>query len=324
MEVKTLGFFIGFKCAAAKCRHNCCTGWQIDVDDETLKKYKNYKGGYGKTLLGGVDFTGKRFRTTDGKRCAFLNKDNLCDLIINLGEDYLCDACREHPRYRNYLSDRMEYGVGVCCEESAKAVINYAATARPVTLCDDGETPVPLSPREREFEKTALAFREKALGVFQNRDLSFNERVCLAFDLCGVSGREFLAFGWKDEFLKLERLGDGWRERIENADFTADLSAVFSDADYSVPFEQLAAYFIHRHVINAVDNTDLKSRLLFCVLSLYAIYAVFTGERAKADGGRILLADVAREYSAQVEYSDENVNALLDLTDRFAIKPTRP
>ena len=28
--------------------------------------------------------------------------------------------------------------------------------------------------------------------------------------------------------LKLERLGDGWRERIENADFTADLSAELS------------------------------------------------------------------------------------------------
>lgn len=324
MEVRTLGFFIGFKCAAAKCRHNCCTGWQIDIDDETLKKYKKYKGGYGKTLLGGVDFKGKRFRTTDGKRCAFLNKDNLCDLIINLGEDYLCDVCREHPRYRNYLSDRVEYGVGICCEESAKAVINYTPTARTVTLCDDGEAPVSLSPEQREFEKTALSFREKAFGIFQNRDLSFNERFNLAFDLCGVSGRDFLAFGWKDVFLKLERLGDGWRERIENAVFTADLSTVFPDSDYSVSFEQLATYFIHRHVVNAVDKTDLKSRLLFCVLSLYAIDAVFTGERAKTDDGKVLLADVAREYSAQVEYSDENVNALLDLIDRFSITSDRP
>ena len=29
-----------FKCIAEKCKHTCCIGWQIDIDDETYDKYK--------------------------------------------------------------------------------------------------------------------------------------------------------------------------------------------------------------------------------------------------------------------------------------------
>ena len=28
-----------FQCLANQCRRNCCIGWKIDIDDETLARY---------------------------------------------------------------------------------------------------------------------------------------------------------------------------------------------------------------------------------------------------------------------------------------------
>ena len=30
----------GFRCIAGKCRHSCCIGWEIDIDEKTYEKYR--------------------------------------------------------------------------------------------------------------------------------------------------------------------------------------------------------------------------------------------------------------------------------------------
>ena len=30
-----------FKCKADKCKHSCCKGWEIDIDEDTLLYYKS-------------------------------------------------------------------------------------------------------------------------------------------------------------------------------------------------------------------------------------------------------------------------------------------
>lgn len=41
------------------------------------------------------------FRLNEKGYCHFLNKAGLCRLVLELGEDALCDICREHPRFTN-------------------------------------------------------------------------------------------------------------------------------------------------------------------------------------------------------------------------------
>ena len=33
-----------------KCKHNCCIGWEIDVDEEKLAYYKHVQGALGDRL----------------------------------------------------------------------------------------------------------------------------------------------------------------------------------------------------------------------------------------------------------------------------------
>ena len=32
-------YYEEFKCIAQKCKHSCCVGWEIDIDDDTLAYY---------------------------------------------------------------------------------------------------------------------------------------------------------------------------------------------------------------------------------------------------------------------------------------------
>ena len=43
-------YYPTFRCIAGACKHSCCIGWEIDIDEETLTKYKNMSGPLGDRL----------------------------------------------------------------------------------------------------------------------------------------------------------------------------------------------------------------------------------------------------------------------------------
>lgn len=113
-----------FECIASKCKHNCCIGWEIDIDDATYEKYMSIEGDFGQRLKDGIiqnaDGT-HSFKLVENDRCFFLNENNLCDIILNLSEEYLSDICTEHPRF--YVEDEngeTVMGYGLCCEEAGR------------------------------------------------------------------------------------------------------------------------------------------------------------------------------------------------------------
>ena len=45
--------------------------------------------------------------------------------ILSCGENVLCNICKDHPRFRNFRSDRTEVGLGLACEEACRLILNY-------------------------------------------------------------------------------------------------------------------------------------------------------------------------------------------------------
>ena len=43
-------YYKKFRCIAGDCRDNCCIGWEIDVDGDTLRKYEKIGGDFGARL----------------------------------------------------------------------------------------------------------------------------------------------------------------------------------------------------------------------------------------------------------------------------------
>ena len=118
-------YYNEFACIADKCSHTCCVGWEIDIDEITLEKYKNLSNAYSEKLIPSIDMSDvPHFRLSRGDRCPHLNESGLCEIILNVGESYLCDICREHPRFYNPVGDRMEVGLGMACEEACRLILS--------------------------------------------------------------------------------------------------------------------------------------------------------------------------------------------------------
>ena len=48
-------FYPEFHCIASACRHSCCVGWEVDVDPETLARYRQVPGAFGRRLADQID-----------------------------------------------------------------------------------------------------------------------------------------------------------------------------------------------------------------------------------------------------------------------------
>lgn len=290
----------GFSCIAGACRHSCCLGWEIDIDEETLRRYQTVPGALGERLREAIEETdgAAHFRLTPEERCPFLNGDNLCDLIIAMGEDSLCQICADHPRFRSEWSDRTEVGFGLCCEAAGRLILGWREPVRLVTVDDDGAEEEP-----DEEEAALLALRDELIAQMQNRAMPFEDRLNALSERCRYPDRPW--HEWRDFLLSLERLDSAWE--------TA-LNALPDDPpplgpEWDVPFEQLAVYLLFRHLPGALEDGDVQGRARFCVLVTELLRALLAVRSEPTMEG---LVELTRLYSSEIEYSDENVGAILD------------
>ncbi|MGN1111181.1 MAG: flagellin lysine-N-methylase [Oscillospiraceae bacterium] len=99
-------YFSSFRCIGGTCRFSCCVGWNISMTDGEVEKVKNAPdcSPHVRSLMESsferTESEPKRNRVVTGKgfRCPMLTEDNLCVVQKELGEDYLCETCREFPR----------------------------------------------------------------------------------------------------------------------------------------------------------------------------------------------------------------------------------
>lgn len=136
MKTFAPSYYRDFHCLGGACRHTCCVGWEIDVDEESVRRFS--ADADTAPFLDTEDTP--HIRLSDGERCPFLQNDGLCKLILTKGEDFLCDICRDHPRFRNFFSDRTEIGLGLVCEEAARLILSSEESLTLTCLSDDGET----------------------------------------------------------------------------------------------------------------------------------------------------------------------------------------
>ena len=127
-------YYNDFKCIMDKCRHTCCVGWEIDIDRDSLEKYKVYP-----EIMDKIDFNDVPHFKLECGRCPFLRQDNLCQMILDHGEDFICQICTDHPRFRNFWTGRTEIGLGLVCEEAARIILLRDKPMKLEIIDDDGK-----------------------------------------------------------------------------------------------------------------------------------------------------------------------------------------
>lgn len=128
-------YYIDFRCKADKCLHTCCAGWAICIDEASLARFKKDPD-----ISARID--DGCFILREDERCPFLRDDNLCQMIIDHGEEYICDICREHPRFYNAFPDHIEAGIGLVCEEACKLALEHSSSFDLVSE-DGSQMPLP-------------------------------------------------------------------------------------------------------------------------------------------------------------------------------------
>ncbi len=297
MKLYAPSYYQNFVCIADRCRHTCCVGWEIDVDEETMEVYRSLSQGYGKTVAQSIeDGEAPHFRLLAGDRCPHLNEQGLCRIILSMGESYLCEICREHPRFYHDTPRGKEVGVGMACEEAARLILSsdgYADFIEVGVLAGR-------APRKRgAFDP--LALREEIYAILGDKSLPYAARLHYIAEAYGVSPLAHTDAEWRTRLQELEYLDEAHRELFVR--YTSE--SVVAEA-WEEPLCHALAYFVFRHCSAARDASEFRAALgfaLFCERLIASVAAHGTGTLE-------WLAEVSRTVSEELEYSEENTDTL--------------
>ena len=125
-------YYKKFKCLASDCPATCCAGWQIMIDDKSLKKYASCPGIFGNRLVNSINWEEGRFKQYHS-RCAFLNEQNLCDIHLEKGPDFLCRTCRRYPKHVEVYENEREISLSLSCPMVARLLLDKTDQAQFLT-----------------------------------------------------------------------------------------------------------------------------------------------------------------------------------------------
>ncbi|MCI9077312.1 MAG: hypothetical protein HFH68_00100 [Lachnospiraceae bacterium] len=122
-----LGLYNGFRCSAGSCNYTCCSGWRIVVSDEDFKRFGNIQDRVlREDILSNIykaDGT-RYFSTKSGGKCSMLDKDGLCRIQRNAGEEMLCNTCRKFPRLAAKHNGLLWISMAASCPVTADYIVN--------------------------------------------------------------------------------------------------------------------------------------------------------------------------------------------------------
>lgn len=286
-------YYQKFRCAAGACAHTCCVGWEIDVDEKTAARYEALEGKAGHAVRAALlqDEEGTHIALTADDRCPFLDGEGLCRIISTLGEDFLCEICREHPRFYNTVGTCMECGLGASCETAARLILeepDYRTLVAVGEVKDIAEEPAP------SFDVAGA--REALYSILSDGTQPLAARLAQIRERYAILSLSPTAY--RVLFTSLEYLDEAHRALF--ADFTGALDC---SPETERAAERFFAYLVYRHTGAAQDASDFRAAvgLAFLLTELFLQLIEVNG-----------LAPVvsARIVSEEIEYSLDNTAAI--------------
>lgn len=339
MELTFPAYYPDFVCTADRCRDNCCrTPWEIVVDRATVGYYRSLPEPLRSRLLAGLaeDESGDVLIRPEGGQCPFLTEQGLCSLVLELGEEHIGEICALHPRYREWFPGRMEIGVGLCCEEAARLILSDPAPAEFETCLTDAEDE---EEEDVPLYLPLLELRDRLFSLVQDRTRPLSRRLASCLRLA-VSVQEQINRGEVPDpasplspleaepgrpvlsaaaalHREMEALEPSWTRDLE------DLWAHREELDWSgfadalgervYAYEHMAVYLLFRYFLKGVydENPLVKVQQAVVMLLMTAALGVRVWQRT----GAFPLArqiETARQYSKEVEYSEDNMELLAE------------
>lgn len=290
MTVYFPSYYNSFKCVADKCRHSCCIGWEIGVDDATLRDYSTLSGELGDEIRLNI-LPDSTIKLCEDDRCPFLDELGLCRIISAMGDSCVPMICQEHPRFYHRAGDRVEGGIGMSCQEAARIILSSDGFAETVELERFAE-----AADETDFD--TLTHREYIYSVLSSR-CSYREKLSKIAERYNIK-LPFTPEYWREIFASLEYL------EKENAE-SFSVGKIEKRIENHKYLARFLAYLVFRHVSVADSLDNLRARVGFCLL----LTSVLENLIAERDVGFAEICEFARIISEEIEYSEDNTASLI-------------
>ena len=276
-------FYKNFLCKADKCKHSCCKGWEIDIDEETAGKYLAMTGELGAEIRQNI---GKNedsyfFKLTEDERCPFLQKNGLCKIILNIGEENICEICTMHPRFFTMLDDVELCGVGLSCEKTCELLLGDEKAL--VFYIEDTE-------EEVSFSEVLSVIGLNLPNEMQEFSLAVNaENINKVLEI--MAKTEPIDENWSKELSIMQDMDNvelKAKEYLENSDKNI--------------LNKIYQYILYRQLERLVD-IDIEALINYAQYSILFIilHTMISKE----------LGESVRRWSEQIEYDTDNVDLIL-------------
>lgn len=353
MKLRAPSYYKNFKCIANMCKNNCCkAGWEIDIDNDTATVYKNISCNMNNKLNNNLsyDISNKlnknisydntpHFILDKNGICPFLNKNNLCEIYIELGEKNLCQICKDHPRYYEWFNNVKECGIGLCCEEAARIILTDENTFStyeveiPTETCDSYDV---------ELYTYLLNARAKIISYLERNDIPLKNRIQdvlwyaytlqLNIDNNLLDDEEIINIkidkknnikNILEYFLSLNFNSKKWPTFLKNNIKFCDIFFQKNDNNFNYFFNKnlkinnylknISIYFIWRYFLKGTFDGDILSKVKLMAISVAILYYLFYCEYKQSSNLTLEnIIDIVRNYSEEIEYSEDNLQKLAD------------
>ncbi len=335
MKTRILSCFRDFHCIAGACRDSCCIGWEIDVDEQSFRRYQTLTGPFGEELRANIatEPDGTHHYILEGERCPFLNEQGLCRQILALGEDVLCEICARHPRFYETFGEVQEMGMGLACEEAARLLFT---DDHPLTLLEQGAGTGPEGEDGAVYD-FLLEWREQCFAAACDPEQTIHQRLGALLLLgrqadAALQGENFIlepapelcpgqGLLWLERLTELEPIDGEWTEALEDGLAAAEYPELLEDFAEAVEvrdYERLLVYLLFRYALKSVWDWEPAYWINFAVFCVLTVELLDFG-RWLRNGQRFTMQDrqdTARIFSKEIEYDPDIVEGLGDLFEQ--------
>jgi hypothetical protein len=225
--------------------------------------------------------------------CPLLREDGLCRVVLELGEDSLCDTCHMHPRFYKYIEGLELCGVGLSCEESVEKLLATEGDQLQFTIeDDDGEFTTDDRPvLENIFDLLALGINPAICQFTPNHSIRYCQELINLYKETEPIDEE-----WTKQLAHLE-------DMLSSTTATNTTDLLNLDAQETATLNKVYQYILYRQ-IDMLAEYSLESLVRYAFDATLFI-ALLTHQFGN-------LPEQIRRWSEQIEYDEDNVSYLFN------------
>lgn len=313
MKVLKPFYYDDFHCIANKCIDNCCIGWNVYIDKNIYKKYKKVKGVFGKKLSNSInrikhngnDLSYGKIKLKNNI-CPMMNEEKLCDVYINLGEEYLCNTCKVYPRNINKYGEIYEKDLTMSCPEVARYFVKHKGDF--YFNMDDEE----LSDLDKDYIVNKICdknlynllwdARSLTMEIIQFKEIEIWKRIVFSKILCD----KVQVIINENDYENYQSLLNNFKNEIVNVDTIKSLDKITIVPGIKMSFTQT--------ILQLRNNIGIKNQKYLKLIDEY-------NELVKKNNSGILMIEIENEFDGFLsKYNNIMENLLIYLIYKYFMK----